>query len=268
VKTCILAAFLAMATILPATAAEEPKYAPDKDRDTALKAIETKAKDVQSFATHLTITSEAGLQKAVTESKLSFRLPDKTHMITALPIGNIKQTVISDGQTLWTLVPAMNLIARIDVPRLRAELKKLGLPDQTAQHNIAAPLALIEPGTARLQRATQKINGQECWVFEGKTASGAAPQGIAKKPRAVRIAVSTADGLARRIECLDHSGRAFFTVDYQSVQVNPELDPELFSYEPPKDAAVADYTEKTIHILKTLLRQKARSAGDPTEPED
>ena len=251
-KTCVAVLVLLSATLAaaPLFGAEQAK--PDAKTQAAIDQIAAKTANVKSFAADFSMTA-AGLE-AELGGRFTFMLPDKIHMTMTNPLG-MKQTTISDGKTLWALIPAMKVITKIDMAELKKALKELGLPAQQQQHNIARPFDAMKDGAARLA-GDEKLGQTECWVFEGALNLGANAPALTRNLKTLKVSVAKSDGLARRISFTDDAGKARMSITYKNIKVNPDVKPALFDYTPPKDAAVMDHTKQIIMMMKQLVPKK------------
>lgn len=87
-----------------------------------------------------------------------------------------------------------------------------------------------DPDTIRL-RGSQVIDGEDCWVMEGKTPARLKVVGL--KQEKMTVWVAKGDGLPRRI----HIPGNKFTVSMTNIRVNEDIDPARFEFSPPRGVA-------------------------------
>ncbi|MFW6159423.1 MAG: LolA family protein, partial [Planctomycetota bacterium] len=194
----LVAAMFAVLIAAQLLAAEEPDTKADTTE--AIQDIAAKTADVKGFSADFALTTQVGPKKTTTQGAISFRMPDNIRMVTKTPVADTEQTTVSDGDTTWILIPAMNATAKVDMVKVRKALKDSGIevPSQGEQHNIADPLGAVKDGTVTLD-STEQLGGHDCWVFKGQPKAGAGRMGHAAVVENMQIHVAKADGLARQI---------------------------------------------------------------------
>ncbi|MFH1732931.1 MAG: DUF2092 domain-containing protein [Planctomycetota bacterium] len=251
-KTCVAVLVLLSAALAAAPVLGADQAKPDAKTQAAIDQIAAKTAGVKSFAADFSMAAAA--LEAELGGRFTFLLPDKIHMTMTNPFG-MNQTTISDGKTLWALIPAMKVITKIDMAELKKALKELGLPAQQQQHNIARPFDAMKDGSARLV-GDEKLGQTECWVFEGALNVGANAPAATRNLKTLEVCVAKSDGLARRISFTDDAGESRMLLTYKNVEVNPDVKPALFDYTPPEGAAVMDHTQQVIMMMKQLVPKK------------
>ncbi len=248
----------------PAAAEDKPE---DTRRNEALDKIAAKIKDIKSFSADFVMTMGPDARpEASPKGHILFLLPDKIRMTMPTPLGQGEQTTISDGNVTWVLIPGMGVTARVDMVKVKAALKEAGVPEQGQQHNIANPLAALDPKSVKLT-GTEKVQDKECWVFEGRPQAAGMPARM-RDSSTMRILVSVDDGLARHMELRDETGNAVMQVTYEKITLNPETDPKTFQHEPPKDARVMDQTDQVIQAVKMFLPKPEAKEKAPEPPKE
>jgi outer membrane lipoprotein-sorting protein len=220
-----------------------------------VKQIDKKTAAVKCFTAKFEISGKLAGAAAM-KGSITFEVPNKFRMSSTLPIGNIAQQTISDGEWTYVLIPAMRSVTKINMAKVRAMLKKLGLPDKQQQHNIAKPLATLKAGTLKLTGAA-KADGKNCWVIEGEAGGGTNQM----KVGGVRIEVCVAvdDGLARRITTKGADGKVMMQLTYEDVEANPKLAANTFIYTPAKGVLVTDQTSQIVNLLEMMLKGANRA---------
>ena len=232
-------------------AADAPKSA--DTTESVLTAIAQKTATIKSFSADFTMTRYSGKRQLSARGRIESVLPDCSRMTIAA--GQNSQTALSDGTTAWVLTPSAQRTERIDAQKVKAALQDAALSTHLEGHNIADPLAFIEPRTARLI-ATEKVQGHSCWVIEGRARL--------QNPSTLRVYVAQQTGTTRKTALLDAAGQTVVTILYDNLKLNLDLNPDLFRYTPPAGANVIDQTQRTIEMIRNMAA--SRKHAPTTEP--
>lgn len=123
-------------------------------------------------------------------------------------------------------------------------------PFNTNQHPLKGVADLESLYNMKLEGPAD-VNGAPAYVVSGTMKDdaaetiGQAPGGaaaMAEMMSGVRMAVRQSDYFPLQIQMLGPNGDAALTIDYENIQVNPEIDPSIFDYTPPPGANVMDMT--------------------------
>ncbi len=82
-----------------------------------LQQVAEKTKGLKSYRAKSTTRMEIMKQLMVTEGKLVCKLPNKTRMEMELPVAGgvkMKQLIVCDGKVLWTYIPQMKVVYKVD----------------------------------------------------------------------------------------------------------------------------------------------------------
>jgi len=130
------------------------------------------------------------------------------------------QTMVSDGDTLWTYVPG-NQQVLVDQADTTGEVTR---PDQLF-------LKYFKEAEAELV-GEEKLNGHGCYLLHLKPKKSEAISSL-------RVWVDQKTWLARRLEVTDTSGMITYYL-FTDVQINPELADSMFVFQAPPDVEIID----------------------------
>jgi outer membrane lipoprotein-sorting protein len=130
------------------------------------------------------------------------------------------QTIISDGDTLWTYVPHNQQVLMDQADTTGGAAR----PDQLF-------LTYFKKAEAELMRS-EKVAGRDCYLLHLESGGN-------RDISCLRVWVDKETWLARRLEVTDLGG---MITDYQftGVQVNPGLADSVFVFHPPPEVEVID----------------------------
>ena len=234
---------VACATIwaLPVGMRAAPRSGRDRQTDTLIQALREKAHKVNGFSARLSVKT-AGMTQSGT---LLFLEPDHVHI--EMRIGGIgKQTIVSDGQTLWTITPEARLATKIDLKSVQKSWRR-PLPNQATA--IRDVFETMKPGTARFVRE-EAVLGLKTSLFEGEPETGLTAREGAALPDRVRVWVGS-DGLLRR-QVLMKGSEVRMDATFSITDKNPHIHPGMFTFSPPSDYQVQDLTQSTLKSLRSL----------------
>lgn len=126
--------------------------------------------------------------------------------------------------------------------------------------------SLIRENEGAVFLGREELEGTEVLSFEMDLdpalreeidASGQLAQ-LGLQPEKLQAMIGIADGFPRLWQLLDAGGQPLVSVMYRNVEINPELDPERFTYEPAADANVMDLSSLAEGLLSNL-----NEGGDP-----
>jgi len=180
---------------------------------------------------------------------------DKLYLEMTIPPMDMKQIMVSDGETSYTYMPAMNMVQKMDTARLKAELgdsfSPMGGGQAGGSGNSIQPFDGIK-SDAMTYVGTEDIDGQKLYVLEG-----AFPQPSEEMrqmnpfiPSSARYWVSIEDGMPRRSTYISEEGQEMFRQDFSNIKLNPEIDPDRFTFEPPEGVQIIDMTEMILNMHK------------------
>ncbi len=235
------AAALASIWALPGHSRAAPIPGHGRQTETLIQTLRDQARKVNGFTARLSVRT-AGMTQSGT---LLFLEPANVHI--DMKIGGIgKQTIVSDGRTLWTITPEARLATKIDLEYVQKSWHR-PLPNQaTAIRDI---FETMKPGTARFLRE-ETVLGMKTSLFEAEPETGLAARESGALPDRVRAWVGS-DGLLRR-QVLMKGGEVRMDATFSITDKNPHIRPGMFTFSPPSDYQVQDLTQSTLKSLRSI----------------
>ncbi|MEW6756017.1 MAG: tetratricopeptide repeat protein, partial [Candidatus Latescibacterota bacterium] len=151
---------------------------------------------------------------------------------------------VGDSLVRWTYVPALSMVQRLDLQRLR---------EASAEGRAAAGGESFE-GMARDSVAfvgTEALDGVEVYRLKGP-GPGALQQQLGLSFASVEMWLGKADGLVRKRVMYGTGGEEVMSETRTGVEVNVALPDTLFSFTPPPGVQVMDLTENVINQVRRL----------------
>jgi outer membrane lipoprotein-sorting protein len=175
----------------------------------------------------------------------------KFRMESTMP-PNQKQIIVSDGKTIYTYMPLMKMVQKMDVERMKAALGDK-FKDQFNDPANSNPLKGMDAKSLKYY-GTETLNDEPVYVVEGKIGGDLDKMKsmMPTVPETAKFWISTKDGLPRKLIFHNNTGAEMMSQEFSHVEVNPKLDPSLFEFTPPKDAQVTDMTDGVINMLATM----------------
>lgn len=226
------AVILALAALLPA--------------QTPQTLIESRAREIQS----LTATLEQRIAvldvNQTMTGRIRFLAPELFRMDLTMTVGDTKVSTltVSNGKTLTVYTDLLGVAQTFDLARVRSV--------QTGWNGDAMaptrPFQDYEPGSVKAL-GEEVQGGVPCLVFEARPRPN--PQTAQALPglALARLWLARGDGFPRKVVFLDKTGREFLTQTYESVTVNPLIDPAVFMFRPPEGVKTIDSTDLMIRTL-------------------
>ena len=224
----------------------------DQKTEELISKIEAQAKNINSYRSDLTMNMEMMGQKIVYTGKLSFKKPNKSKMEMNGKIGpmDIKQIIVSDGRTVWTYQPSMNMVQKVDLEKIIAETG-----DDSKQKNAdpSTPFQSLKRNSIAYIR-TETIDGKEVYVFQG-TPEIADAKDLSFVPEKVEIGIYTDNGMISKMVMLDKENKEMVSQYYSNIQLNVNIPDSEFEFTPPEGTQVADMTDPTIKSMNETIEE-------------
>lgn len=218
-------------------AAAHPAAAGADDTAARQAELEAKAEAVQAYRADFTLTVTEDGAPSTLKGTILYQRPDKRRIefVGAPSPDEVAQLVVSDGAVEWQYFPGRKTAHKTDW----AAVKTAGAPaDALAIRGPHQPFLDLKPESVRLVETTGDLS-----VFEADPA----PALIAEAPFApgkIRVEVSSADGLARRLTMSDADGRQVLAQDYAGIRLNPAIAGDSFAFTPPDGVEVVDISQE------------------------
>jgi len=206
-----------------------------------VRVLREQAQKVNGFSAELSVRAGGATQSGT----LLFLAPDRVHMEVTTP-GIGKQTVISDGHSLWTITPNARLATQIHLDAVQKSWHR-PLPNQAT--SIRDVFEVVKPDSVRWIQ-TERLHGLKTEVFEGIPETGVNAPHDARLPDRIRAWVGE-DGLLRR-QILMRGKEVLMDASFKIEDTNPHIRAGAFSFHPPSNYEVQDLTETTLKSLREL----------------
>ena len=82
-------------------------------------------------------------------------------------------------------------------------------------------------------------------------------------PDKMKFWVSQKDSLPRKVVFFGKGGQEMMSQKFSQVEVNPEMDPTLFTFKAPEDAQEVDMTDGVINMYKEMKSQPVSMPSAP-----
>lgn len=211
-----------------------------------VQEVTAKAQAAVRYRAEFTLTVMEGDRPSRLTGTIWYQQPDKRRIEFApsLEAEDVAQLVVSDGVAEWQHFPAKKLVYRTDWATMRAA----GADPNTLQlRGLHQPFIDVKPETIRL--VTTKTEGRQAiYVFEAEPA-GTLVVDAPFTPGTIRLEVSAADGLTRRLAMTDAQGQEILIQQYTKVEVNPPIAPSQFQFTPPPGTQVTDVSADRARAL-------------------
>jgi len=219
----------------------------------AISDVETKFDNIETYKAVYRFKVEDNEQSYTTEGEIFFKKPDKVKMEMLLVLKEpMKQTVISNGRTMWIYILKFNQASRIDIDNLKAFFGADYFNYQ--EPNLCKPFKEMNRKTLRFL-GIEKLNGEDMYVFEGEPSPLQIAQGNMPSGSKVKLWVGVKDGLQYKTSIFDESGKEVIEHTFKDFVINQLINDYEFEFRPPSDAQVIDSTEEIKVKMKDILRK-------------
>ena len=161
---------------------------------------------------------------------------------------------IRDSGVMWTYMPAMKLVQRIDASRVKQELGENGDEEKPETFHGMLKDSVIFVGMENLE-------GEEVYLLEGQSSGGMkALTGI--EFGRIRAWIGVGDGLVRKKVVYDKQGEEVMVETRTNVEVNVDIPDSLFTFTPPEGVQVMDMTDGAIKAARDVQARSHASEGE------
>lgn len=190
----------------------------------------------------------------------------------ALP-SELSLSAVMDGKTFWIAIPAMSLYMKID---LEQAAKAIGVSLESLKGK-QQPMTMVNPflggeiSTLTFVRK-EKVLGEPAFLFKASPnpqyLKSKLPPGQSKTMtpivKEVRIWIGARDGVLRKQIVTDSAGKQLFQLEIRNVQVNTPIEEKEFSFVPPEEAKVQDFTAEVEAFLKGIMQGETSPKKEAT----
>jgi outer membrane lipoprotein-sorting protein len=232
--------------------------------DEILKDIESKTQRINSYTASLIITTEIMGQEVITKGKITFKKPDKMKMEMTSSVfpQEANTTIISDGKTLWTHIPVMNMAQRIDLSRIKKEFSgEYEIEEVFQKHtkqsgDILNPLKGFSRDQIRFIGVEQTQMG-EMYTFEARFPEEVLNARIEQwgfMPSKAKFWILKDKGIALKMDVYSQDGKRMLSQEYKDIELNPKISESEFVFTPPEGTQVIDMTDSSINMMKNMFK--------------
>ncbi|OGV73120.1 MAG: hypothetical protein A3K19_19860 [Lentisphaerae bacterium RIFOXYB12_FULL_65_16] len=220
-------------------------FAADPATEKAMADMESKAAEVKTCQADVVSKMKMMNQDLVSRGTVSFKQPGKCTMEFETEMGamKLKQIIVSDGKTMWTHQPMMNMVTKIDLQ------KAADAVPGAAAGNLSKPFQGLKRDTISLV-GSETLDGVETQVFEATPDAQGAPNNPLPSDGKMKVWLGTADGMVRKVAMADPAGAEVMTQTYSNVKINGDIPDSKFEFTPPEGAQVMDMTEQALKMMK------------------
>ncbi len=168
------------------------------------------------------------------------------------------QITISDGKTVWQVMPKLQTAYRVDIGALSEEFGE-DLMHQ-AVGGWQQSLALLEPETIKLLGNTQ-MSGVDTHIIEGELRPEIQSLEAMGDGSRAKLWIGVEDAIERKIEVTDGQGEPVYTLVLSDVSL--ELpDADQFAFTPSESMQVSDLTGPTREALRAQVDAQVDQQAD------
>ncbi len=231
----------------------------EMDSKTSQKMDEViqKARKVDTYRVDVKMVTEMLGQTMVTDGEMAFKKPDKIHMTTVSPVmGGMKHEIFSTGDLVWTYMPMMKMVTKIDMAKVKEKLPEY--PGTPHTSDLRTPFEGVPKDSVRFVEE-KNVDGTNVYVFEAFPKQfGQMPQGQPGTPQMVphkmMVLINTETGLPHKLSMFTEDGVLMMEQQYSNFRINIPIDDSEFAFTPPEDAQVMDMTEATINMMQDMQK--------------
>lgn len=215
--------------------------------------ITGKAEKIETYKVDMTMEMSMMGKMVATKTEITFKEPEKMRMKSSF--GGMKQEMVSDGKTLWTYMPAMNMVGKIDMSSTDSPMTGAGAgmgSDITEPFN-----GYPKEGLRYIE--TRIEDGVQVYVLE------AIPPDLSEMPednpmaqmmpKKIVLMISTASGLPHKTQMLTEDGTLMMQMKYSNFRINIPIDDSEFEFTPPPGAQIMDMTKGSQDMRRAMRRR-------------
>jgi len=246
---------------------------PGNETREALQAIEQAAEKIDAFEAdiHMSMTmmntpvNMKGTMKILKPDFMRMSMTMDAPEGTPPNMGMMNQEMVADASTVWIAMPAMKMVQKFD--KSVFEKAPGGTGGMSSQfQDPSKMLEQLDSDTIQLI-GEESCDGQLCYLFSGHLPPEARKMGGPFVPESMKIWVSKADGMARRMEMYQQDGKTLMAFDISNVKINPALTAGDFTFTPPEGVQAMDMTPMLESIIQGMQEGSAPEAVEAPQPE-
>ena len=228
-------------------AGEETEGSNSEAVEEVIKEIGEKREKVESYRSRVTQKMQmmGAMMTLETEEWSSGKKFRREATNSMMPTG--KTIAISDEQVLWTYMPSMNMVQKMDMERLKEGKEEMEKDEPESE---SSSFHGMEKETIQyLGRGV--LEGEEVHLFKGE--SEKIPKELNRlQLERVEIWIGAEDGLVRKKVGYNSEDKEVMTEIRSDVEINLSLPDSLFIFTPPEGIQVMDITDSAIDMAKKM----------------
>lgn len=180
---------------------------------------------------------------------------------TSMPGGvALESKIVMDGDTVWTHLPIMNMVQKLDLVRLRAEAPDMAASAEQKPYDI-----LGQVDTEQMTYlGSVLLDGTATEHFRASAASMPAMPGLPQGT--IELWVAADDGITRKMVLADSNGNPVSTQRISDVDCVTPIPPETFEFVLPEGAQVKDMTDLMVKMWRMQESPTAPASAPASAP--
>ncbi len=235
----------------------------DSKTEQMMEEVQQKSKGIDSYRVDMKTETQMMGQTMTVNGEMAFKKPNKMHVTSvANMMGGMRTETYSTGDVLWTYMPTMKMVQKIDLSKMKAMAPKQR--DVAETSDITKPFEGFAKDSIKYIK-TEDLDGTETYVFEALPDKlSQSPQGQSTPqmlPKKIVMWISAETGLPQKVQMLNADGSTMMEQTYSNFRLNVPIKDSEFEFTPPEGAQVTDMTEATINMMNRMKE------GQPAQAE-
>ncbi len=210
--------------------------------------IKDKIEKIESYKAEIEMVFKNVSDASVISGSISYVKPDKIKMVMGMKgKENTSQSMYSDGSTMWQYMPLFKIASKVDLSLLKEEFENTDELMKN-QNNIGDITSNMDEAKFI---GLEDLSGEEVYVIEGliKESDNPALKDIGEIKTA-KAYISSKDGMQRKMEYYDASGKLLFYQAFNNVEINIDIPDQIFNFVAPEGVNILDTTPQAREMLK------------------
>lgn len=226
----------------------------DPKTEQMMEEVRQKSEGIDSYRVDMATETQMMGQTMTVNGEMAFKKPNKMHVTTITDVmGGMKTETYSTGDILWTYMPAMKMVQKLDLTKLRAVAPEQSGTAETS--DITKPFEGFAKDSIKYIE-TKSADGMDVHVFEALPDKlGQSPQGKNMPqvlPNKIVLWINADNGLPQKVWMLNEDGSTMMEQTYSNFRLNVPIADSEFEFTPPEGAQVMDMTEATMNMMNQM----------------
>ncbi|MDP8253179.1 MAG: hypothetical protein P9X27_02140 [Candidatus Kaelpia aquatica] len=213
-----------------------------------LEDIKGKVENIDSYRADIEMVFKSSEAESTISGDISYVKPDKMRVIMGVKgREDARQSIYSDGEEIWQYMPLFKIASKVDLSILKEEFQNTEdlIKNQNNMQDVTSNM--IEPEFLGIEDLGQ----ERVYVIKGLIKEGGDPalDGIGKI-ETVKAFISLEDGMQRKMEYYDASGKLLFYQSFYNVEINVNISDETFKFKVPEGVNILDTTPQAREMLR------------------